>query len=139
MSEFLWRKQILPFGVIPWRDTELECTSLSFDLAASFAEHPLDLVPFILSTDGGYDLTLCLGEVRALEVVSDGLDALVAVGREGDDLITADRALPVAAGIIKQYKAADGQEFAAVLRHLTATPSVTPALQRLRSWKREAA
>jgi hypothetical protein len=137
-GEYLWRKQILSFGKITYGHREVDLTpGYLGNLADAFSRKALDLVPFLRMAAGSYasnDPELCLGAVRALEMTADGMDALVAMGREGDDLIGADVNLPVAAGIIEDFIASDGRQFPAVLRHVVTTGK--PILTGLHPWRR---
>lgn len=137
--EFLWRKQILPLGVISFKGVEVDFTPAYLgNLAAAFAEDALDLVPFIREGPGGRldnDPERCCGIVRGLEAAADGMDALVAVGREGDAMLEADPGLPVAPRLCEKWRRSDGREFPVVLMALfTARASV---LTGLRPWRRE--
>lgn len=138
-DEFLWRKQVFPFGAIPWRGRELNFTPAYLgDMAEAFADGALEVVPLSAESDrGGFsgDPTLIRGEVRSLEVVSDGLDALAEVDAETDALLEADPEYPAAAQVIEHYRAAGTHPFPVVMRGLYLTRS--PAITGLRPWTRE--
>ena len=139
----LWRKQVLPLATIPWRGRELAFTPAYLaDMAAAFAAGALDVVPFAFPGDRDYsnDPALIRGEVRSLEVVADGMDAIIAVDAEMGaflaELLRAGGAAPdTGARIIERYQTTDGREFPVVLAGVYTTDA--PVLTGLRPWKRE--
>jgi hypothetical protein len=140
-DEFLWRKQILPFGTIHWRDRELNFTpAYMCDIAAAFAGGAFDLVPFMAENPEwgpGGDPALYRGAVRGLEVVSDGMDALVLAGAETDAWLDADRELGAAPRLVENYRTTAGLVFPVAVMSLHATSA--PGIAGLRPWTREPA
>lgn len=140
----LWRKQILPLGTIPWQDRELSFTPAYLgDMAAAFVARARDVVPFAAEIANGAfsnDPSLIRGVVRSLEVVADGMDAVVEVDAEVDALL--DDALlhakpgpATGARIIEHYRTWDGREFPVVLAGVYTTRA--PSIISLRPWTRE--
>jgi hypothetical protein len=136
--EFLWRKQVMPFGVVPWRGKELNFTPAYLnDIAAAFADGAFDLVPFMAENPEwgtSIDPALYRGPVCGLEVVGDGMDALVLVGAETDAWLDADKKRGAAARLIENYRT-PGRTFPVAMASLHATRS--PGITMLRPWKRE--
>jgi hypothetical protein len=136
--EYLWRKQILPFGMVEHagREVVLDARLLG-NLASAFSADALNLVPVLLDGGSGlasYDPALRAGRVCGLEVVSDGLDAMVAVELRADAIVSANPEIGGAPGICIDYQVPDGRRFPAVLRHIMVTGS--PLIAGLRPWQR---
>ena len=132
-----WRKQVLPAGVISYRGRDIRFTdSYLSGLVSAFKGRAVDCVPFVLFPDGAHtnDPQWFRGEVTGLEVVPDGLDALITVDDETSGVISADPGLGAAPQIIEDYRRADGEEFPAVVRHVLGTRK--PMITGLRVWQR---
>lgn len=136
-DERLWRVQVLPIGTISYRGREM-----AFDrgylvaIASAFDGGAFDLVPFQDgSADGVHtsDPSRCLGYVRSVEAVPDGLDAVMAVTAEGDELIRTTPDLAAAPRLVEDYRRSDGRRFRVAMQHVLATR--VPMITGLRSWR----
>lgn len=136
-DERLWRVQVLPLGTISYRNREK-----TFDrgyleaIVSAFDGDAYDRVSFQDgSTDGVHtnDPGRWRGDVRRLEVVPDGLDAVIAVTAEGDELIRTTPGLAAAPRLVEDYRRHDGREFRVAMQHVLATR--TPMITGLRPWR----
>jgi hypothetical protein len=138
----LWRKHILPFMTIPYGNRKLEFTPAYLGgMAAAFAAGAMDVVPFSAEDPRwgpSGDPELLRGTVRAVEVVGDGMDALIEVaGTATDALLEADPATPTGVRIVERYRTAGGSEFPVILAMVYTTRA--PVIAGLRPWTRESA
>lgn len=133
----VWRVQVLPLGTISYRDRELDFTSEYLaDLVRAFDDGAFDVVPFVLAGEDGQhtnDPARWRGEVRGLEMVPDGLDAVVAVTADGGEVLRRTPALRAAPRIIEDYRGTDGRTFPAVIQHILGTSH--PVITGLRPWQ----
>lgn len=133
----LWRKQLLPFGTVEHGPREITLNERYIGaLASAFDGRALSYVPVLLDGGSGYasyDPALAAGEVRRLEVVSDGLDALIVLDRRASELVAADPRVGVAPGIAEDHAPADGRRFPVVLMHVMITESAL--ITGLRPWQ----
>jgi hypothetical protein len=134
MSGHLWRKQVLRTGAIDYHGRTLDFTrEYLTDLADAFSAGALDLVPFLVSDTHSNDPALCSGCVRQMEVVGDGLDAIIEVTDAADEVLRSDPLMESAPRIIEPYRWADGTEFPAVIQQILGTRQ--SILTGLRSWE----
>jgi hypothetical protein len=133
----LWRVQLLPFGEVGYHDR-----TLNFDRAylghilKSYAAMVYDMVPFMLAgADGAHtsDPQRWGGEVQRLQVVDDGLDAVIAATRRGGETIRTTPGYAAAPRLISDYRAADGKVHPVVLQHVLGTTK--PLIPGLRAWE----
>ena len=133
----VWRVQVLPLGKISYRDRELDFSREYLgDLVRAFDEGAFDVVPFVLADESGEhtsDPARCRGEVIGLEMASDGLDAVVAVTGDGNEVLRRDPGLGAAPRIIEDYRRADGRTFPAAIQHVLRTQH--PVIAGLRPWQ----
>jgi hypothetical protein len=133
----VWRKQVLALGNVEWRGRTLSFTrEYLAGLVSAFDARAFDFVPFQLAADVGYaslDPTLNAGEVIGLEVVPEGLDALIAVSSA---FAAEPPALDVAVRIIEQFACPDGRVFPAVISLVYGTGR---SIMNLRPWRLERA
>jgi hypothetical protein len=136
----LWRVQVLPLGPFSYRTRELDFTREYLEgIVAAFDGGAYDFVPFHLADSSGAgtsDPARYRGDVTALEVVSDGLDALIAATPEGDEAITTVPGPAAAPRLVENYRSSDGPAFPVAVQHVLGTTH--PMITRLRPWKREA-
>jgi hypothetical protein len=132
----LWRVQVLPFGAVDYRGISLDFTREYLEAIAEAFAAALDCVPFMLAeADGAHtsDPDRYRGEIRSLEVVDDGLDAVIAATPEGDEAIRTTPGLAAAPRLIEGYRCADGRVFPVVMQHILGT--TRPLITGLRSWR----
>jgi hypothetical protein len=127
----LWRKQVLRVGDIDYRGRTLSFTGQYLtDLADAFGAGAVDLVPFLISDTHTNDPACYSGHVRQMEVVGDGLEAVIEVSAAADGTLRSDPQLDSAPRIIESYCRADGTEFSAVIQQILATrQSILTGLQ----------
>lgn len=128
----LWRVQILPSGPFTYKGSRtLDFTREYLDnIAGAFGDGAFDLVPFQLAEAGNAhtsDPARYRGDVRALEVVSDGMDAVIEATPGGDEAIRTVPGLAAAPRLIESYLSSDGSAFPVVMQHVlgTTAPMIT--------------
>jgi hypothetical protein len=133
----LWRVQVLPSGPFTQGNRTLDFTlGYREAIAGAFDGRAFDFVPFQLAeSDNAHtnDPSRYCGEVRALEVVSDGLDALIAATSEGDEAIRTVPGLAAAPRLVEDYRTTDGKTFSVALQHVLGTTA--PMITGLRGWQ----
>jgi hypothetical protein len=136
---YLWRKHALPSGKVPWHGRELDFTpEWLASMSDAFTAGALNIVPFTIEdTRWGPvdDPELIRGTVRSLQVVSDGLEAVVQVDELTDTIIDLDKEYPVGSRIISRYETPGSREYPAVFAMLYLTEH--PGIPGLRPWQRE--
>jgi hypothetical protein len=134
----LWRVQVLPSGPVAYKGSRaLDFTREYLDnIAEAFGARVFDFVPFQLAeNDNAHtsDPSRYRGEVRALEVVSDGLDAVIDATPEGDEAIRTSPDLAAAPRLVESYRTSCGRVFPVVLQHVLGTTA--PMAAGLRGWQ----
>lgn len=133
----LWRVQVLPLGTVSYGGRDLDFTREYLEhVVEAFDDGVFDCVPFQLAEAGGghtSDPCRYRGDVRSLEVVADGLDAVIAATPEGDEAIRTAPGLAAAPRLIEGYRVADGRVFPVVLQHILGT--ARPVITGLRPWQ----
>ena len=134
----LWRVQVLPSGPFTYKGGRTLDFTREYldDIAGAFGARALDFVPFQLAeSDNAHtsDPARYRGDVRALEVVSDGLDAVIEATPEGDEAIRTVPGLAAAPRLVEDYRATDGRAWPVVLHHVLGTTA--PMITGLRGWQ----
>lgn len=134
----LWRVQVLPSGPFTYKGSRTLDFTLGYReaIAGAFDGRAYDFVPFQLAEAGNAhtsDPARYRGEVCALEVVTDGLDALIAATPEGDEAIRTVPGLAAAPRLVEDYRTADGKAFPVALQHVLGTTA--PMITGLRGWQ----
>lgn len=137
LSRTLWRKQVLKAGTINYAGRKLTFDrDYLTDLAASFKAGAYDQVPFVLATaDNAHNLLpeRVRGEVKALEVTADGLDALIELSDEGAAIVKDNPRLGVSCRIAEGLEQADGRSFSRAVNHVLGT--LDPRITGMRPWE----
>jgi hypothetical protein len=133
----LWRVQVLPSGPFTYKGLTLDFTREYREaIAEAFDAGACDFVPFQLAeSDNAHtsDPSRYRGDVLALEVVSDGLDAVIEATPEGGEAIRTVPGLAAAPRLIEDYRCSDGSAFPVVLQHVLGTTA--PMITGLRGWQ----
>lgn len=133
----LYRKQVLKKGTILYKGQRIKFDDAFLtDLASSFKNGAYDQVPFVLAdTDNRHneDPERFRGEITGFEVTKDGLDALVAVNKQGAKILEDNPKLGVSARIVQGLQKADGRTFKRAIRHVLGT--MDPRVTGLRPWQ----
>jgi hypothetical protein len=131
----IFRKQILRTGRVPYEGKELV-----FDLAylehavAAFKAGAYDQVPFVLAdwaNRHSSDPERFRGEVKALELVGDGIDALIELTEDGAEVVRKNPRLGVSARLVSD-PTEDGR-FPVAIEHVCGT--LNPRVNGLRPWE----
>src|SRR5579875_1479442 len=137
LSRTLFRKKLLPLGSINYKGKKITFDQKFLaDLAQSFKDGAYDQVAFQLAdTNNNHTLDpeRFRGEVKALELTSDGLDVLVETTPEGAELIRKNPKLGVSARILLGYERSDGKKFARAIQHVLGT--LDPRVPGLGPWQ----
>jgi hypothetical protein len=134
----LWRVQVLPAGTVSYKGRRTLDFTRGYReaIAEAFRAGAFDLVPFQLAEAGNAhtsDPARYRGEVTGLEVVEDGLDALIDATPEGDEAIRTTPGLAAAPRLIEDYRTSGGSTFPVVLQHVLGTTA--PMITGLRGWR----
>jgi len=134
----LWRVQVLPAGPFTYKGVRTLDFTRGYReaIAGAFDGGALDMVPFQLAeSDNAHtnDPARYRGEVRALEVVSDGMDAVIEATPEGDEAIRTVPGLAAAPRLIENYYTTDDRPWPVVLQHVLGTTA--PMITGLRGWR----
>lgn len=133
----LYRKQVLKKGTINYKGQKIKFDDAFLtDLAASFKAGAYDQVPFVLAdTENRHneDPERFRGEITGFEVTKDGLDALVAVNKQGAKVLEDNPKLGVSARIVQGLQKSDGRTFKRAIRHVLGT--MDPRVTGLRPWQ----
>jgi hypothetical protein len=133
----LFRKQLLPKDEITY-----EGRTIRFDddylgsLVESFNDGVFEQVPFTLADPSNRhteDPERFRGEVKGLELTSDGVDAIVELTEAGAELIHHNPKLGVSARILEGVERADGRKAPLAIRHVCGT--LDPELAGMRGWE----
>lgn len=142
LSRSLWRKQILKKGTINYKDNLGRTRKITFDdaylsdLAKSFKEGAYDQVAFQLADANNthtYDPERFRGDIKGVEVASDGLYAYLDPTPEGAELLRKNPKLGVSARIMEGLEHADGRKFPRAIHHVLGT--LDPKVTGLGSWQ----
>lgn len=126
-----FRKQVLPIGTVPYSGR-----TLRFDLpvlrqlATNFARRAMNQVPFVVADDQNRHTAApeaFRGEVVALTVQPDGLEATLELTAAGAELVASNPALGVSARIAQDHP------FGLVLEHVCGT--LRPRAEGMRPWE----
>lgn len=130
----LWRVQVLPLGTVRYRVRDLNLTPEYLEaIAEAFSAGVFDIVPFQIADMHTNDPTCFRGEARELEVVADGMDAVIAATPEGDEAIRTTPGLAAAPRLFEDYRTADGRTWPVALQHILGTTQ--PIITGLRPWR----
>lgn len=139
-----FRKQILKVGEIPYKGERLRFDRAYLQRAvASFNAGAMDQVPFVLADDDNQHPDTprdknpngperYRGEVKALELSGDGIDAIVELTEEGAEIVRQNPRLGVSARLVPDVER-DGQIFPVVVEHVCGT--LNPRVHGLRPWE----
>lgn len=132
----LFRKQILKVGEIPYKGKRLKFDRDYLAKAVdSFNAGAFDQVPFVLADSDNKHSTdpeRFRGEVKALEMNGDGIDALVELTEEGAAIVRKNPRLGVSARLVPDREHA-GQVFPVAIEHVCGT--LNPRVNGLRPWE----
>jgi hypothetical protein len=134
----LWRVQVLPSGPFTYKGTRTLDFTREYlaSIAEAFGARACDFVPFQLAEAGNAhasDPARYRGKVCALEVVADGLDALIAATLGGDEAIRTVPGLAAAPRLVEDYRTADRRTWPVALQHVLGTTA--PMITGLRGWQ----
>lgn len=127
----LWRKQVLKKGTIDYQGRKLVFDDAYLaDLAASHRDGAYDQVAFVMAgADNAHTLDpeRFRGQIRALEVTPDGLDAILELSEDGSKVVEANPELGVSCRIVEALTHSDGRSFKRAVQHVLGTldPRVT--------------
>lgn len=133
-----YRKQILPKTSIHYAGRTLTFDDAYLtDLATSFQAGAYDQVPFVLADPNTNAHNMnpenFRGEVKGLEVLDDGLYAVVDFSEQGAALVDQNPNLGVSARIIEGLAKSDGRQFPRAIQHVLGT--FDPKVTGLKSWE----
>lgn len=106
------------------------------DLAAAYTDGAYDLVPFQLATpanEHNEDPRNYGGRVIGAEVTDDGLDLILELSEEADELVQRTGGKLGVSARIKPVRHVDGRVFKRAIRHVLGT--LDPRMQNLRPWE----
>lgn len=138
----LWRKQVLRKDTIHYPTADGSRRTIEFDdqyladLAESFNAGAFDQVAFQLADAANthtVDPERFRGEVKALAVTPEGLDALVEVTPEGQEILERNPRLGVSVRIKEQIERVDGRKFRRAVHHVLGT--LDPRVTGLAPWQ----
>ena len=132
----IFRKQILRTGEIPYKGKRLKFDRAYLEQAvASFNAGAFDQVPFVLADEENRhtsDPERFRGEVKALEMNGDGIDAIVELTPDGAEIVRKNPRLGVSARLVPDRER-DGQVFPVAIEHVCGT--LNPRVTGLRPWE----
>jgi len=135
-----WRVQILPSGPVAYKGSRTLNFTREYreSIAEAFSAGALEIVPFAIGDTYAGDPDSLAGEVRALEVTEDGMDAVIGVAQRADAAIRASLApggppFGAAPGLIENYRTSGSKAFPVVLLHVLGT--TRPMITGLRGWR----
>lgn len=126
----VWRKEVYRYGPIDYRDSSGKLVKLNFTpdlsakVAAAFDAKAFDQVPFQIATgEKPHDenARYTHGDVQKFIPTADGLDMVVKLSAEGDELVRRNPKLGVSARIQYDYARSDGQKWPVAIKHVAAT------------------
>lgn len=133
----LFRKQVLSVGTIPYKGRTLRFDRPYLEqIVRNFNAGAFDQVPLVLANgknEHNEDPDRFRGEVKALELTDDGVDALVELTDDGAELVRKNPRLGVSARLVPEFQRSDGRRFENVMRHVCAT--LDPKLNGMRPWE----
>jgi hypothetical protein len=136
LSNTLFRKKILPKGSIDYKGRKITFDDAYLtDLAASYKTGAYDQVPFMLADKDNrhtMDPDRFRGEVKGVEVASDGLYATMELSADAAELVRKNPKLGVSARIVEGYDRADGKSFPRAMQHVLGT--LDPRIPGLGAW-----
>lgn len=132
-----YRKQILPLDTIEYKGRKITFDrEYLTDLATAFKEGAYDQVPFVLADEENrhnMNPEKFRGEVKALELTADGLDAILEVSEDGAALLERNPRLGVSARLVEGLSKANGKTFKRAVQHVLGT--MDPRVTGLRPWQ----
>lgn len=136
LSRTLYRKKILPKGVIDYKGRKIVFDDAYLtDLAQSFHAGAYDQVPFMLADSSNahtMDPERYRGECKGVEVAEDGLYGTFELSADAADLVKRNPKLGVSARIVEGYSRADGKAFPRAMQHVLGT--LDPRIPGLGAW-----
>jgi len=137
----VWRKHALPFGT--WTDSKGQSLTVDRPLlervVQSFRAGALDQVPFQLAKDDNQhtdDPERFRGEVKGVEIGSDGLYVTTEMTQAGAELLKANPHLGVSVRLLKESVRGDGVVHHDVLGHVLGC--LNPQAPGMRPWEQVA-
>lgn len=137
-----YRKQVLAKRGIDYPMPDGSTRRVEFDdeylhdLAAAYMDGAYDLVPFQLATpanEHNEDPRNYGGRVIGAEVTDDGLDLILELSEEADELVQRTGGKLGVSARIKPVRHVDGRVFKRAIRHVLGT--LDPRMQNLRPWE----
>lgn len=126
----VWRKEVYRYGPIDYRDSTGKLVKLNFTpdlsakVAAAFDAKAFDQVPFQIATgEKPHDenARYTHGDVQKFIPTDNGLDMVVKLSAEGDELVRRNPKLGVSARIQYDYARSDGKTWPVAIKHVAAT------------------
>jgi hypothetical protein len=137
-----YRKQILEKRAIDYPTPDGSTQHVEFDdaylrdLAAAYNDGAYDLVPFQLATpanEHNEDPRNYGGRLVAVEVTEDGLDGILELSDEADELVQRTGGKLGVSARIKPVRHVDGRTFKRAIRHVLGT--LDPRMTGMRGWE----
>lgn len=138
LSKRTYRKQVLPKGSITYKGRTITFDDAYLaELANAFVDRAYDQVPFVLADAENrhtMDPERFRGEVKALQLTHDGLDAIVEFASdEAAAAVLANPKLGVSCRIVEQYERSDGKTFPLAINHVLGT--LDPRVPGMKPWE----
>jgi hypothetical protein len=137
----LWRKEILKAGTIHYKGGKFDATPEYLDsVLAAYRDGAIASVPFTFVDDTGAHVEAPerrKGNIVGLERTPNGLDAILALDDDADELVRKDRKFGVSVLIKHDRTTGGGKHYPAVLAHVAGT--YDPVINNLGDWEEIAA
>lgn len=137
----LWRKEILKAGPIHYKGGKFDATPAYLDsVLAAYQDGAIGSVPFTFVDDKGAHVEAPerrKGNIVGLERTATGLDAILALDDDADELVRKDRKFGVSVLIKHDRTTGGGKHYPAVLAHVAGT--YDPVINNLGDWEEIAA
>lgn len=137
----LWRKQVLKQGTIHYRGGTFDASPEYLDeVVAAFQDNAIGSVPFVFVDDTGAHSESPRhrkGNVVGLERTPDGIDAILSLDDDANELVAKDKKFGVSVLIKHDRTTGGGKRYPAVLAHVAGT--YDPVINDLGDWEELAA
>lgn len=137
----LWRKEILKAGTIHYQGGKFDATPAYLDsVLAAYQDGAIGSVPFTFVDDKGAHVEAPerrKGNIIGLERTATGLDAILSLDDDADELVRKDRKFGVSVLIKHDRTTGGGKHYPAVLAHVAGT--YDPVINNLGDWEEIAA